>query len=164
MSPTVNPCLNWQAVGGGDLVFGALGVRVARGRPPHSSFELCQSGGESMRFRPFGSSVAHRPRERSAECADAQQYKPQRVKAARHLKVARLWPYSFMSSFLAHAEMPNNRVFLKPLFDRSDLYGGGAGGSIGFSVRYQGELLGIWDLQNRDPRRKSPPETEKKVG
>eukprot|EP00964_Phaeocystis_antarctica_P070660 scaffold43041_cov24-Phaeocystis_antarctica.AAC.1 len=42
--------------------------------------------------------------------------------------------------------------------------GGGAGGSIGFSVRYQGELLGIWDLQNRDPRRKSPPETEKSVG
>ena len=38
---------------------------------------------------------------------------------------------------------------------------GGAGGSMGFSVRYQGELLGIWDLQNRDPRRKSPPETEK---
>ena len=29
-------------------------------------------------------------------------------------------------------------------------YGGGAGGSIGFSVRYQAELLGIWDLQNRD--------------
>ena len=24
---------------------------------------------------------------------------------------------------------------------------GGAGGSLGFSVRYQGELLGIWDLQ-----------------
>ena len=42
-------------------------------------------------------------------------------------------------------------------------YGGGAGGSIGFSVRYQGELLGIWDLQNRDDRRKSPPETEKSV-
>ena len=40
-------------------------------------------------------------------------------------------------------------------------YGGGAGGSIGFAVRYQGELLGIWDPQNRDPRRKSPPETEK---
>eukprot|EP00964_Phaeocystis_antarctica_P110426 scaffold74786_cov41-Phaeocystis_antarctica.AAC.2 len=44
------------------------------------------------------------------------------------------------------------------------VYGGGAGGSIGFSVRYQGQLLGIWDLQNRDPRRKSPPETEKSVG
>ena len=38
------------------------------------------------------------------------------------------------------------------------------GDAIGFSVRYQGELLGIWDLQNRDPRRKSPPETEKSVG
>ena len=50
--------------------------------------------------------------------------------------------------------------------DRADYigYGGGAGGSIGFSVRYQGELWGIWDLQNRDPRRKSPPETEKSVG
>ena len=35
------------------------------------------------------------------------------------------------------------------------------GDAIGFSVRYQGELLGIWDLQNRDLRRKSPPETEK---
>ena len=38
------------------------------------------------------------------------------------------------------------------------------GDAIGFSVRYQGELLGIWDLQNRDPRRKLPPETEKSVG
>ena len=40
-------------------------------------------------------------------------------------------------------------------------YGGGPGDATGFSVRYQGELLGISDLQNRDPRRKSPPETEK---
>jgi hypothetical protein len=41
ISPTVNPCLNWQAVGDGDLAFGARGVRVARGpdAPPHSSFE-----------------------------------------------------------------------------------------------------------------------------
>ena len=38
-------------------------------------------------------------------------------------------------------------------------YGGGPGGMIGFSVRYQGELLGIWDPQNRDLRQKLPPET-----
>ena len=28
-----------------------------------------------------------------------------------------------------------------------------------WSVRYQGELLGLWDPQNRDLRRKLPPET-----
>ena len=38
------------------------------------------------------------------------------------------------------------------------------GDSIGFSVRYQGELLGLRDPQNRDLRRKPPPETEKSVG
>ena len=43
-------------------------------------------------------------------------------------------------------------------------YGGCPGDSIGFSVRYQGELLGLRDPQNRDLRRKSPPETEKSVG
>ena len=36
-------------------------------------------------------------------------------------------------------------------------YGVGPGDSIGFSVRYQGELLGLRD-QNRDLRQKSPPE------
>ena len=39
-------------------------------------------------------------------------------------------------------------------------YGGCPGDSIGFSVRYQGELLGLRDPQNRDLRRKSPPETK----
>ena len=34
------------------------------------------------------------------------------------------------------------------------------GDSIGFSVRYQGELLGTWDTQNRDPRRNLPSETK----
>ena len=33
-----------------------------------------------------------------------------------------------------------------------------------WSVRYQGELLGLWDLRNRDLRRKSPPETKVSVG
>ena len=28
-----------------------------------------------------------------------------------------------------------------------------------FLLRYQGELLGLWDPQNRDLRRKLPPET-----
>ena len=40
-------------------------------------------------------------------------------------------------------------------------YGVGPGDSIGLSVRYQGELWGLRDPQNRDLRRKSPPETEK---
>ena len=31
-------------------------------------------------------------------------------------------------------------------------------------VRYHGELLGIGDPQNRDPRRKPPPETKFSVG
>ena len=31
-------------------------------------------------------------------------------------------------------------------------------------LHYQGELLGIWDPQNRDPRRKLPPETKFSVG
>ena len=31
-------------------------------------------------------------------------------------------------------------------------------------LRYQGELLGIWDPRNRDPRRKPPPETKFSVG
>ena len=44
------------------------------------------------------------------------------------------------------------------------LYGGGPGGMISWSVRYQGELLGLWDPQNRDLRRKPPPETVKSVG
>ena len=35
-----------------------------------------------------------------------------------------------------------------------------AGGTTGLvSIRHQGELLGLWDPQNRDPRQKSPPET-----
>ena len=38
-------------------------------------------------------------------------------------------------------------------------YGGGPGGMTGWSLRYQGELLGLWDPQNRDLRRKPPPET-----
>ena len=32
------------------------------------------------------------------------------------------------------------------------------------SIRYQGELLGLWDSQNRDLRRKPPPETKFLVG
>ena len=43
-------------------------------------------------------------------------------------------------------------------------YGGCPGHSIGFSLRYQGELLGLWDPQNRDLRRKLPPETMFSVG
>ena len=33
-----------------------------------------------------------------------------------------------------------------------------------FLLRYQGELLGLWDPQNRDLRRKPSPETEFLVG
>ena len=33
-----------------------------------------------------------------------------------------------------------------------------------FLFRYQGELLGLWDPQNRDLRRKPPPETKFLVG
>ena len=44
------------------------------------------------------------------------------------------------------------------------LYGGCPGHSIGFSLRYQGELLGLWDPQNRDLRRKLPPETKFSFG
>jgi len=44
------------------------------------------------------------------------------------------------------------------------VYGGGPGGMTGWSLRYQGELLGLWDPQNRDLRRKPPPETVKSVG
>ena len=29
-----------------------------------------------------------------------------------------------------------------------------------YTLRYQGELLGLWDPQNRDLRRKLPPETK----
>ena len=36
-------------------------------------------------------------------------------------------------------------------------YGGCPGDATGFSLRYQGERLGIWDPQNRDLHRKSPP-------
>ena len=32
------------------------------------------------------------------------------------------------------------------------------------SIRYQDELLGLWDPQNRDLRRKLPPETMFSVG
>ena len=44
-------------------------------------------------------------------------------------------------------------------------YGFKEGAQVGrqaWSVRYQGELLGLWDPQNRDPdpRRKSPLETD----
>jgi hypothetical protein len=28
-----------------------------------------------------------------------------------------------------------------------------------YGIKVEGELLGLWDPQNRDPRRKSPPET-----
>ena len=43
-------------------------------------------------------------------------------------------------------------------------YGGCPGDVIGFYLRCQGELLGLWDPQNRDLRRKPPPETEFLVG
>ena len=43
-------------------------------------------------------------------------------------------------------------------------YGGCPGGVTGLSIRYQGELLGLWDPQNRDLRRKLPPETMFSVG
>ena len=33
-----------------------------------------------------------------------------------------------------------------------------------YTLRYQGELLGLWEPQNRDLRRKPPPETEFLVG
>ena len=33
-----------------------------------------------------------------------------------------------------------------------------------FLLRYQGELLGLWDPQNRDLRRKLTPETKFSVG
>ena len=39
-------------------------------------------------------------------------------------------------------------------------YRGGPGDVTGFYLRYQGELLGLWDPQNRDPRRKPTPETK----
>ena len=39
------------------------------------------------------------------------------------------------------------------------LYGGCPGDVTGLYLRYQGELLGLWDPQHRDPRRKPPPET-----
>ena len=38
------------------------------------------------------------------------------------------------------------------------MYGGGTGDVTGLYLRYQGELLGLWDPQNRDLRRKLPPE------
>ena len=37
------------------------------------------------------------------------------------------------------------------------------GGVTDFSVWYQGELLELGDPQNRDPRRKSPPETKNRL-
>ena len=36
-------------------------------------------------------------------------------------------------------------------------YGAGAADVTGLYLRYQGELLGLWDPQNRDLRRKPPP-------
>ena len=38
------------------------------------------------------------------------------------------------------------------------------GGVTGFYLRCQGELLGLWDPQNRDLRRKPPPESKFLVG
>ena len=43
-------------------------------------------------------------------------------------------------------------------------YGACPGGVTGFYLRCQGELLGLWDPQNRDLRRKPPPETKCLVG
>ena len=43
-------------------------------------------------------------------------------------------------------------------------YGACAGDQVGFYLRCQGELLGLWDPQNRDLRRKLPPETNFSVG
>ena len=42
---------------------------------------------------------------------------------------------------------------------RAEDYGGCPGDVTGFYLRCQGELLGLWDPQNRDPRRKPPPGT-----
>ena len=64
---------------------------------------------------------------------------------------------SFVRAGLLHV---NSTVFLF----RELPYGGGPGGMTGWSLRYQGELLGLRDPQNRDLRRKPPPETVKSVG
>ena len=40
------------------------------------------------------------------------------------------------------------------------VYGAGPGVVTGLCLRCQGELLGLWDPQNRDLRRKPPPETK----
>ena len=42
----------------------------------------------------------------------------------------------------------------------NNFYGGGAGDVAGLYLRYQGELLGLCDPQNRDLRRNPPPETK----
>ena len=46
----------------------------------------------------------------------------------------------------------------------SALQEGGAGDVTGLYLLYQGELLVLWDPQNRDLRRKLPQETKFSVG
>ena len=53
---------------------------------------------------------------------------------------------------------------LEILNSRCDTYGGCPGDVTSFFLRCQGELLGLWDPQNRDLRRKLPPETKFLVG
>ena len=65
MSPTVNPCLNWQAVGDGDQAFDAWRAGCS-GTPPHTLKPRALPVRRGMMiFGPFGLSVAHCPRERS---------------------------------------------------------------------------------------------------
>ena len=56
------------------------------------------------------------------------------------------------------------RVFLSIEKLQARVHRGCPCGVTGLSIRYQGELLGLWDPQNRDLRRKLPPETMFSVG
>ena len=55
-------------------------------------------------------------------------------------------------TFFARHRVVVNYYYLRPVKDYQS------------HLRYQGELWGIWDPQNRDPRRKLLPETEFSVG
>ena len=139
------------------------GSRTSSARPPSachkpSALSACPAPSAPSRCPAPSSTPARSAHSSKGRCLDANLQPP--------------WPPPSPLPWV-HKVVPNAHSGSTPMLDRfcgrarrtePRAYGGGAGGSIGFSVRYQGELLGLWDLQNRDPRRKSPPETEKSVG
>ena len=65
---------------------------------------------------------------------------------------------------LRRSRLVRRRVVARTMPLAESPYGGVPGDQVGLNLRNQGDLLGLWDPQNRDLRRKLPLETIFSVG